>query len=252
LTVDLQSVLSTPCGNVSSLYYSRKLSVYNFTLYDQVTGNGFCMLWNETEAQRGANEIGSALYLYLKEYLRPDVKHIVITSDSTVSQNRNQFLTCMLLLAVQTLPTVETIEQKFLETGHTHMEVDGMHATIDCHKKKLKISAPSEWSVVLQTARRGHPYVVREMEQHEFYDLHKLSKSLKATNLAKAIQWMKVKCVRVTKGAQMQWKLKKVILIIITGYSLEQIQDKPAKQETEQFPQQFPLTHQQLLLMSHC
>ena len=106
----------------------------------------------------------------------------------------------MLLLAVQTLPTVETIEQKFLETGHTHMEVDGMHATIDCHKKKLKISAPSEWSVVLQTARRGHPYVVREMEQHEFYDLHKLSKSLKATNLAKAIQWMKVKCVRVTKG----------------------------------------------------
>ena len=32
-TMDLQSVLSTRCGNVSSLYYaSRKLSVYNFTI----------------------------------------------------------------------------------------------------------------------------------------------------------------------------------------------------------------------------
>jgi len=126
--------------NVSSLYYSHKLSVYNFTLYNQVTGDGFGMLWNETQVQRGANKIGSALYLYLKEYLPPDVKHIVIASDSTVSQNRNQFLTCMLLLAVQTLQTVETIEQKFLETGHTHMEVDGMHATIDFHqKKKIKL-----------------------------------------------------------------------------------------------------------------
>jgi len=38
------------------------------------------------------------------------------------------------------------------------------------------------------------------MKQHEFYDLHKLSKTLSATNLTKAIQWMKVKCVRVTKG----------------------------------------------------
>jgi len=47
--------------------------------------------------------------------------------------------------------------------------LDGMHATIDYHLKKLEISAPSEWSVVLQTARRGHPYVVREMEQHEFF-----------------------------------------------------------------------------------
>ena len=43
LTADLQSVLSTPCGNVSSLYYSRKLSVYNFTLYNQVTGDGSFM-----------------------------------------------------------------------------------------------------------------------------------------------------------------------------------------------------------------
>ena len=68
-----------------------------------------------------------------------------------------------------------------------------MHATVDFHRKNLKISPPDEWSMVLQTARR-------EMEQHEVFDSHALSKSFRATNLKTGIQWMKVKCVRVKKG----------------------------------------------------
>jgi len=32
ITMDLQSVLTTPCGNVSALYYAQKLAVYNFTI----------------------------------------------------------------------------------------------------------------------------------------------------------------------------------------------------------------------------
>jgi len=43
VTADLQSVFSTHCGNVSSLYYARKLSVYNLTVYNQVTHDGYCM-----------------------------------------------------------------------------------------------------------------------------------------------------------------------------------------------------------------
>ena len=31
-TMDLQSLLYTPCSSVSSLYYARKLCVYNFTV----------------------------------------------------------------------------------------------------------------------------------------------------------------------------------------------------------------------------
>ena len=31
ITMDPQSVLSIPCGSVSALYYTRKLSVYNLT-----------------------------------------------------------------------------------------------------------------------------------------------------------------------------------------------------------------------------
>ena len=117
LTVDLQSVLSTPCGHVSSLYYSRKLSVYNFTLYNQVNGDGFCICWNETQAQRGANEIGSAIHLYLKEFLPLDVRHVVLTSDSTVSQNRNQFLTVYYFWLYKPCIMLKQLNKSFSKLG---------------------------------------------------------------------------------------------------------------------------------------
>ena len=144
LTVDSQSVLSTPCGNVSSLYYTRKLSVYNFTVYDQVSGDEFCYVWNETLGEWGANEIGSMLCMYINQHIPKETKHLVITSDSTVSQNRNQYVTAMLLYAVQTT-SLESIEQEFLEPGHTEMEVDSMHAAIDSVRKNIKVNIPSEW-----------------------------------------------------------------------------------------------------------
>ena len=208
ITMDLQSVLTTPCGNVSALYYARKLSVYNFTIYNQATGQGYCMLWNETQGRRGSNEIGSLLYLYLKEHVPADVKHVIVTSDSTVSQNRNQYITSMLLLAVQCLPNIETIEQKFLEPGHTEMEVDSMHSAIDFQRKHLHISSPYEWPVVLQTARRERPYHVHEVECGEFFDLHSLPKSLKAEKSLKDIAWMKVKSVKVTKSKVTEVEVK--------------------------------------------
>ena len=133
--MDLQSVLTTPCGRVSALYYSRKLAVYNFAVYNQANGEGYCMMWDETQGKRGSNEIGSLLYLYLKENLQSNMKHVIITSDSTVAQNRIQYITSMMLLAVQVLPNVDGIEQKFLEPGHTEMEVDAMHSAIDGHRK---------------------------------------------------------------------------------------------------------------------
>jgi hypothetical protein len=41
ITFDLQAVLSTPCGMVSQLYYKRKLSCYNLTVYCLVDKKGY-------------------------------------------------------------------------------------------------------------------------------------------------------------------------------------------------------------------
>ncbi|XP_056647399.1 uncharacterized protein LOC130452104, partial [Diorhabda sublineata] len=64
---DLQAVMPSPRGLVSSFYYKSKLNCFNFIISDLHTRNVNCYFWNETEAKRGANEIGSCVYLYLKD-----------------------------------------------------------------------------------------------------------------------------------------------------------------------------------------
>ncbi|KAJ8964794.1 hypothetical protein NQ314_004601 [Rhamnusium bicolor] len=52
---DLQAVLPTPPGEVSSFYYKSKLATYNFTVYNIVPKQRYCNVWSEHCAKRGAN-----------------------------------------------------------------------------------------------------------------------------------------------------------------------------------------------------
>ena len=59
---DLQSVLQLPSNNVSLTYYSRKLCVYNLTVWEGKKPNdGHCFCWPEIEGKRGSNEIASCI-----------------------------------------------------------------------------------------------------------------------------------------------------------------------------------------------
>lgn len=62
VTFDLQSVLQLPCSEVSQMFYTRKLCVYNLTIYEGAKSNdGYCYFWNEVNGKRGSNEIGTIL-----------------------------------------------------------------------------------------------------------------------------------------------------------------------------------------------
>ncbi|KAK3085282.1 hypothetical protein FSP39_001017 [Pinctada imbricata] len=65
-TFDLQSVLHTPCSNVSQVYYKRKLNCYNLSVYSLGNSDATCFMWNETEGKRGSNEIGTCLLMYIR------------------------------------------------------------------------------------------------------------------------------------------------------------------------------------------
>ncbi|KAF2887339.1 hypothetical protein ILUMI_18834, partial [Ignelater luminosus] len=47
---DLQQVLITPKIEVGEAYYKKKLSTYNFTIYDLGKEECSCYMWNETVA----------------------------------------------------------------------------------------------------------------------------------------------------------------------------------------------------------
>ena len=70
------------------------------------------------------------------------MKHVVLYSDTWSRQNRNHFVAA-LHHAVLTMDKIEIIDQKLLESGHSHMEFGAMHSTIERAKKTAKIFIPS-------------------------------------------------------------------------------------------------------------
>ena len=119
---DLQAVLYCPLMNAKPIFYRRKLAVYNLSIYEVNSRNGHCFIWPETQGKRGANEIASCLWMFLKS-LPATVKHVGFCSDSCAGQNKNSIVAAMFQYAVRVLPLI-TIDHGFLEPGHTQMEAN--------------------------------------------------------------------------------------------------------------------------------
>lgn len=73
---DLQKTLPTPMLTCNRVYYSRQLWTYNFVVHDLASKNAKMLMWRETEASRGYQEIGSCLLKYVLQFPKT-VKHIV-------------------------------------------------------------------------------------------------------------------------------------------------------------------------------
>lgn len=202
---DLQSVLITPCSLVSTMYYKRKLSSYNLTIYSHGTQNGVCFVWDETQGRRGSCEIATCLLYYLRS-LPTSVTHVSLYSDSCPGQNRNQFVATCLIYAVQTIPNLSTVDHKFLETGHTQMECDSIHAAIEFAKKHTPIYIPSEWHTVIRMARKKNPYVVTPLQYDDIVDFKKMTKNemkfSKVDTEGNRLNWMHLKWLRFQKDEE--------------------------------------------------
>ncbi|RVE42680.1 hypothetical protein evm_012668 [Chilo suppressalis] len=221
ITMDLQAVLQMPSGGESILYYMRKLVLYNFTIYEaKLPNNAYCLCWSELNGKKGSSEIGTCLYYYLSKELPPNIKEISIFSDTCSGQNRNQYISALLLWAVQKIENLDVIEQKFLESGHTHMEVDSMHAAIETASKNKTINSVNEWKNVFKAARKKRTktitkgeiketieidnYKVKEFKFNEMLDLKNLGVGLMRNknkdNMNETVNWLKIKRMKYIKG----------------------------------------------------
>ncbi|KAL4712623.1 hypothetical protein ACJJTC_005444 [Scirpophaga incertulas] len=181
LTFDLQAVLQIPSGFVGQLYYSRKLCVYNLCMYEAALPN---------------NAYG--------------------LHDTCGGQNRNQFVTALLLFAVQNIEHLKQIDHKFLESGHSYMEVDSMHSSIESAKKNTEIYCMPDYISIFKRARRTTtvsvggvkytklPYQIKELKYDEFFDLKKLAEETlnqKATDCnGNEVKWLKIKRMKYLKS----------------------------------------------------
>ena len=201
ITFDLQAVLYTPHARDGPIYYKRKLAVYNFTVYDGLK-NGHCFLWDETEGKRGAVEIGSALIRFF-ETLPENVTHVSTFSDTCGGQNRNRFIVAAMLYVVQKLG-ISVIDVKYMESGHSYLEVDSIHATIEHARKHQAIYTPKELEILIRSCRRKpKPYSVTTMKHTDFVDVKLLAtqimKNTTKTTSGERVHWMNIKWLRFEK-----------------------------------------------------
>ncbi|CAB3251768.1 unnamed protein product [Arctia plantaginis] len=169
-TVDLQAVLMAPQSNVSTLYYKTKLQVHNLCFYDNITKDGYCFVWNESEGGLSADEFAFIWTYFIEKKILSKVENktdlrVIIYSDGCGYQNRNVTLSNALLnLAVK---NQITIEQKYLEVGHTQMEVDAMHSSIERRMRNRIVNVPADYIEIIKTARNS-PFYVKYLE-HGFF-----------------------------------------------------------------------------------
>ncbi|GFS25059.1 organic cation transporter protein [Elysia marginata] len=90
-------------------YYSRKLCVYNLTVWEGKKPNdGHCFCWLEIEGKRGSNEIASCIFRWL-EKLPCSINEVSLFSDTCSGKNRNQQMAAMMMWYVQRQRTSHAI-----------------------------------------------------------------------------------------------------------------------------------------------
>ncbi|KAJ8981068.1 hypothetical protein NQ317_007204 [Molorchus minor] len=173
-TVDMQAVKLAPMLKASAIYYKTKLCVHNYTIYNLYNGQVDCYLWDESQGGLEANIFASLLVDFLENHLlkEPNTKQIIIYSDGCGYQNKNVILSNALLkLAID---RQVTIAQKFFEKGHSQMEVDSVHSTIEKRLKNRDIYLPTDYIAVCREARAKNPYRVKYLQYSDFQDYSKV------------------------------------------------------------------------------
>lgn len=184
---DLQAVLPLPKGDISTLYYKCKLNVCNFTISELAKDSCDCFVWSEVEALRGANEIATCVWRYLKKKCERESEindnnlQITFYSDNCCGQQKNKFMFSLYLYALSVL-NIKSITHKYLISGHTQNENDSVHSVIEKAVKKClrsgPIYTPDQYVAIIRTARKkGNPYNVTEMCYSDFVDIKNITEA---------------------------------------------------------------------------
>ena len=130
-TTYLQAVLLCPNTKASSIYYKTKLQVHNLTLFNLKSKEGHCYVWNETDCDLRSDVFAYLQYSHFERIIteNPTIEDIVIWSDGCGHQNRNVTVTNAFSELFRKHGVL--IKQKYLVAGHTQLEYDGIHSSIE-------------------------------------------------------------------------------------------------------------------------
>ncbi|CAF4947233.1 unnamed protein product [Pieris macdunnoughi] len=103
----MEKTLPLPRIPTNVVFYKRQLWLYNCGVNVSSTNEGYCFVWVEGEAGRGAQEVGSCMIKFIKEIMRPNVERLSLWSDSCGGQNRNIKMVLLLKVILASHPTLK-------------------------------------------------------------------------------------------------------------------------------------------------
>lgn len=157
-------------------------------------------MWGECDAKRGANEIASCLYSYLKSVDERGIKNILFYCDSCPGQNKNKTILTVLNYFLMKSKHLEVIQINYLLPGHTYMPVDSVHATIEREVKKITVWSPTQWPSYIEAARKNpKPYNVNVMEYSDFLNWNKLTVETFTNETSKNLKMRNIRIVTLKK-----------------------------------------------------
>lgn len=201
---DLEKALAFPKLTTSVAYYKRNLYVYNFGCHDFNKNISHMFVWPETEGSRGSQEISSCLVKYIKTCAK-NVKTIITYSDSCTGQNRNiKTVLSLLRLLLSTEICAESIEMKFLVSGHSYLPNDAQFAIIESQAKKIQnIFSPDDWYNIIKTSKKKLPFHMVQMTHQDFLSTSSLENAIinrKVTVTKMPLNWLKMHWIKLEKS----------------------------------------------------
>lgn len=201
LTFDLEKTLPLPRIPTNVVFYKRQLWVYNSGIHVASTDTGYCNVWVEGEAGRGAQEVGSCLIHHIDNFLDPTVEDLILWSDSCGGQNRNIKLTLILKVTLDAHPRLQTISLRYLEPGHTFLPNDTDFSNIESRlRRHQRIYTLQEYMDVMKHCKKKNPLKVIRMEN--FVSSKILEKNIVNRKIFKnneKVNWLKTKEILLKK-----------------------------------------------------
>ena len=180
-TMDVQALKLCPVLQASALYYKSRLQVHNFTILNTATHDSKDYLWNETEADLRSSVFTTIIIKHLEKLLIVALKLVVLFSDCCGYQNRNNILSNALSRLSSQFNI--TIEQKYLEKGHTQMECDSTHSLIERRLKGRDIFMPTDYIQIVKDARKNLKPLDVEYLDYNYFVNYDDSQILKSTSI---------------------------------------------------------------------
>ncbi|KAJ8930040.1 hypothetical protein NQ314_017205 [Rhamnusium bicolor] len=189
LSMDLEQVMFVPTLTHSGMFYMSQLSCYYLSINFGDNKRSYTCFWHEGLAGRGGNEIAS----YLLHVLNMGISHkwnIVVWSDNCTSQNKNRMIVFIYMFLVSS-GHFDTIEHRYLVSGHSFLKCDRDFALIEKRKRKCAPMVLEDLHHVILSSTHTGRFEIVDMCQKKCFDMQAAADkvlNIKQVNISKVVR----------------------------------------------------------------